>query len=543
LAAAAGRAEPPSFTPAPPSPGTFANPILPGFYPDPSVERVGDDYYLVTSSFEMFPGVPIFHSRDLVSWRQIGHVLDRPSQLPLDGVGASDGIYAPTIRHHRGTFYMVTTLVTRLPKDKYTNFLVTAKNPAGPWSEPRVLSETFWRIDPSLFFDDDGKAYYVGNRLADPSPYKGHRIISLQQLDLKTMKLVGPVHDLGQGHAREAFAPEAPHVYKKDGYYYLLVAEGGTFATHSVTISRSKALTGPYEQAQQNPILTHRHLGPGADIHSVGHAELVQTPKGAWWMFALGMRGAGGFCCTLGRETFLVPVRWDAGGWPLVNPGVGRIRALEPRPELPPAPAPTEPACDHFDGERLGFAWNFVRTPAAPFWSLTKRPGHLQVSLKKETLGEPANPAFVGRRLQHADFSVRTKLEFTPQAEHEAAGIAVRNGNNFLRVVKTRRGNAQVLRVVRHDAGKEQVLAEAAAPPGPLYLKLEARREIDYAVAFATSPERWTPLGGRIDARLLAHDKAPGGQFTGSYVGVYASSHGRPSGNTADFDYLEYKGD
>jgi alpha-N-arabinofuranosidase len=521
---------------------TFDNPVLPGFYPDPSVIRVGEDFYLVTSTFEYFPGVPIFHSRDLVRWQQIGHVLDRPSQLDLDGVGASDGIYAPTLREHKGTFYMVTTLVRRKPKDHYTNFVVTAKSPAGPWSDPYVLADSFWRIDPSLFFDDDGKAYYIGNRTVSPPPYPNHRIISVQELDLATMKLVGPVHDIGEGHARNAYAPEAPHLYKKDGYYYLLIAEGGTFETHAVTISRSKTLAGPYELARVNPILTHRHLGPGLDIHSVGHADLVDTPKGEWWMLALGMRGVAGHCCNLGRETFLVPVRWDAGQWPIVNPGVGRVLATDRRPALPFFDPPTPPACDRFEARRLGFEWNFVRTPRTAFWSLDRRPGYLRLALKKETLAEDTNPAFIGRRLQHADWTARTKLEFKPRADHEAAGLALRSGNNHLLFLKTRAGGREVLRIVSRAGQKVETLAEAPAPAGPLQLKVQCRREVDCAAFYTGAPEVWRPLGGRLDGRLLGH-AAPGAQFTGAYVGMYATSQGHPSQNAADYDDFEYRAD
>lgn len=535
------------------APATFTNPVIPGFYPDPSVCRVGQDYYLVTSTFEYFPAVPVFHSRDLVSWRQIGHALDRPSQLDLDGVAASDGIYAPTIRCHRGTFYMVTTLVRRNP-DRYLNFVVTAKDPAGPWSEPHVLSDSHYRIDPSLFFDESEgggvKAYFVANRTVKPPPYPNHRFIAIQELDLRTMKLVGEPRDIGEGHARTAYAPEAPHLYKKDGYYYLMVAEGGTFETHAVTISRAKDVFGPYEQNQANPILTHRHLGPGAPIHSVGHADLVDTPAGAWWMVALGMRGVPGHCCNLGRETFLVPVRWDAGAWPVVNPGVGRVQPVERRPDLPYFDPPQPPACDHFDGRRLGLEWNFLRTPRTPFWSLDRRPGHLRLALKKDTLAERTNPAFVGRRVQHQSWSARTKLDLRTRTDGEAAGLVVRNGDQNLRLLKARRNGREVVQLHATARGKDSLLGEAPAPAGPLFLKVDCRRETTCRFFFANEAERWLPIGGeapadgrvdgRVDGRILGHGN-PGAAFTGSYVGMYATSHGKGSTNVADFDFLEYR--
>ena len=308
---------------------TFTNPVLPGFYPDPSICRVGDDYYLVTSTFAYFPGVPIFHSRDLVNWRQIGNVLDRPSQLNLDGADHSGGIYAPTIRYHQGRFYMITTNVTH-----GGNFLVTAEDPAGPWSDPYWLEDAPG-IDPSLFFDDDGKVYYTGNR---PNPggmrYNGDCEIYLQELDLKTMRLTGEVHVLWKGALRKAIWPEGPHIYKVNGYYYLVIAEGGTAHEHAVTVARSEKITGPYIGNPVNPILTHRHLGRDYPIVNVGHGDLVETPNGEWWFVVLASRPYGGYYRNLGRETFLVPVRWE-NGWPVMSPGEGRVLFEYPCPDLP----------------------------------------------------------------------------------------------------------------------------------------------------------------------------------------------------------------
>ncbi len=298
--------------------GQFVNPILPGFYPDPSVCRVGEDYWLVTSTFSYFPGVPVFHSRDLVNWEQVGHVLDRPSQLNLDGVAHSHGIFAPTIRHHAGVFYMITTLV-----GKQGNFIVTASHPAGPWSEPFWLDDAPG-IDPSLFFDEDGTAWVTGTADAPDAAYWGDNEIWMRQLDLETMKLTGPRHGLWRGALKQAMWPEAPHLYRIGDWYYLMIAEGGTEFYHSVTIARSKSLTGPYEGNPANPILTHRHLGKDAPIWNPGHADLVRTPAGEWWMVCLASRPYGGHFRNMGRETFLAPVVWE-DGWPVVSPGTGRL--------------------------------------------------------------------------------------------------------------------------------------------------------------------------------------------------------------------------
>ncbi|MEV7971031.1 glycoside hydrolase family 43 protein, partial [Sphaerisporangium sp. NPDC088356] len=311
----------------------FSNPILPGFYPDPSICRVGDDYYLVTSTFEWFPGVPIFHSRDLVHWRQIGHVLDRASQLPVDGIRPSGGVYAPTLRHHDGVFYMITTLVDGLMETG--NFLVTATDPAGPWSEPYWLPDTEG-FDPSLFFDDDGRAWAHGTRPARPSLYEGHTEVWLRELDLDGMKLVGQEHVLWEGAVKGAVWAEGPHIYKVDGTYYLLASEGGTEHDHALSVARADTVTGPYTGNPRNPVLTHRNLGRDHPIVGTGHGDLVQTPGGEWWMVLLAMRPYGGYHYNLGRETFLTPVRWE-DGWPVPGP----VELTAEGPDLRPHRWPT----------------------------------------------------------------------------------------------------------------------------------------------------------------------------------------------------------
>jgi alpha-N-arabinofuranosidase len=270
-------------------------------------------------------------------------------------------------------------------------------------------------------------------------------------------------------------------------------------------------------------------------------------------MVALGMRGqpgertGEGHCCSLGRETFLVPVTWDkpgaklegAEGWPVVNPGVGRILAEERAPALPPWTPPSEPSCDHFDRKVLGPAWSFVRTPREPLHSLEARPGFLRLTLARYDLDGAVAPAFVGRRVQHGSYSVRARLEFRPRGEREVAGLLVRNGRHHLRLVRARGAKGDVVQLVRHTT-EDQLLAEAPAPAGALHLKIEARGETDYTFWFAAEPEAWVPLGGRVDGRLLGH-KAPGALFTGSLVGMYASAEGHASHTKADFDYFEYR--
>lgn len=517
---------------------TFRNPIIPGFNPDPSVCRVGDDYYLVVSTFEYFPGVPIFHSKDLVHWRQLGHVLDRPSQLDLDGTPCSKGIYAATIRHHAGIFYMITTFVESVTGAR-RNFYVTAEDPSGPWSDPVWLPDAPG-IDSSLFFDDDGRAYIMANRRPPGGQqYPKHMEIYLQELDLEEGKLVGEKHSLWDGALKFIHAQEGPHLYKVDGWYILLIAEGGTGHTHSITVARSENLTGPYEGCKSNPILTHRHLGKRHPISNVGHGDLVETQNGDWWMVCLGSRPYGGCYRNLGRESFLVPVEWE-DGWPVVNAGKGMVEMEMERPDLPPTRFSPEPACDHFDRSRLAYTWMFIRTPRGDFWSLEERPGHLRLRLKPETLMEEVNPAFVGRRQEHMSFAARTALEFQPQTEQEAAGVVLLQNTEYqYRMEVALADGKKSVRLIRRTAGTDEVLAvgELQEPHSRIYLKVEAVGQ-SYSFHYATRSEEWQPLAEDVDGTILSSDVAGG--FTGSVMGLYATSHGTGSRNYADFDYFEY---
>ena len=330
------------------------NPLLKGFYPDPSICRVGEDFYMVTSSFSYFPGVPVFHSRDLCSWEQIGHVLDRPEQLPLNGKAISGGIFAPTIRYHEGTFYMITTNI-----DHGGNFIVTAENPAGPWSNPHWI-EHAPGIDPSLFWDEDGRAYMSGTAGFGA----GEAPIWICEIDLQEFKLIGERKHVWGGALIGASAPEAPHIYKKDGWYYLLIAEGGTEHFHAVTIARSREIYGPYEGNPGNPIMTHRHLGEQYPICNTGHADFVELADGSWYAVMLASRIYGGYHKNLGRETFIAPMIWEQD-WPIISPGSGRIEWTYPAPKLTAGEVvpQADVTKDEFDSSDLPFYWNSLGTP------------------------------------------------------------------------------------------------------------------------------------------------------------------------------------
>jgi len=517
----------------------YHNPIIPGFHPDPSICRVGDDFYLATSSFEYFPGVPIFHSRDLAHWEQIGHVLTRPSQLSLDGVRASGGIFAPTLRYHNGVFYMITTLIGT-GKETAGNFYVTATDPRGPWSDPIRLSNAPG-IDPSLFFDDDGKVYYTGNRRsASQPPDSKFRQIWLQELDLKQQALTGEISVLvEEGALHGASNVEGPHLYKRDGYYYLLVAEGGTGENHAVTIFRSQNVRGPYENLKKNPILTHRHLGKDVPIACTGHADLVETESGEWWMVLLAVRIYGHIDYNIGRETFLARVVWETG-WPVVNPGVGRVEWTAPGPQLVEHPFPAKPARMEFDAPELGYEWNFLRTPRESFWSLTERPGWLRLKLRPETLAELANPSFVGRRVTDLTFTATTSMEFSPARDGESAGVVLEQNNNFHFRMEVLRENGQtVLRLTQRRDGKETVLAEKPVSGKNIQLRVSASQPSAYDFAYAVKANEWIELKSGVDATTLSRQVTGG--YTGAFVGLYASGNGKPSSSTADFDWFEYR--
>jgi len=511
----------------------FKNPILPGFYPDPSICRVNEDYYLVTSTFAYYPGVPIFHSRDLVNWKQIGHVLDRPSQLPLDGQGHSQGIFAPTIRYNDGIFYMITTNV-----GKGGNFLVTATDPAGPWSDPCYLNAP--GIDPSLFFDDDGKAYYIGTRPApEGEKYSGNWEAWLQEIDLKTMKLVGESFGLWRGALRNVIWPEGPHIYKINGMYYLMIAEGGTGPHHAVSIARSNSIAGPYVGNPGNPILTHRHLGKDYPIVNVGHCDFVETQNGEWWSVGLASRIYGGYYRNLGRETYLFPVTWE-DGWPIMCPGVGILEMEYPIPNLPECKALTSSACDNFDENSLDLKWNFLRTPREEFYSLSERPGYLNLKLRPQKITERSNPSVALRRQQHINFAASTLMEFTPMSENEVAGMVLLQSNEFnFSFVYTKKGTENVIRLIKCAGGEEEILVEQPISSSKLYLKVEAIEQ-DFSFYYGESTRDFKVLIENVDGRILSTDVAGG--FVGTELGLYASSNGASSNNIASFDWFEYIG-
>ena len=511
----------------PAGPDSIHNPILAGFYPDPSIVRVDDAYYLVTSSFAWYPGVPIFRSTDLVHWTQIGHVLDRPSLLPLEGLGVSRGVFAPTIRYHDGLFYMITTLV-----EAGGNFFVTASDPARPWSEPVWLPEVDG-IDPSLFFDDDGRVYVVNNGPPDYEPlYEGHRALWIQEIDLAAGKMIGPrkvIVDGGVDLATQPIWIEGPHLFRVNGWYYLIAAEGGTEFYHSQVVFRSRAPFGPYEPGPVNPILTQRTLEPERPfpVIATGHADLVQTQQGDWWAVFLGCRPYEEILYNTGRETFLHPVTWT-DGWPLIlDPDRAVPLALQ-APDLPqgqPAPTPHTGNFtwrDEFDGDELALAWNSLRGPPDAWLDLDSNPGSAILKAGIERLTGSSTPAFLARRQQHASFSASTSMQLPEQPGISAGLAAFQNERHHFYLGVRRAGDEWSIFLERAAGEDPSLLAERALDPGESD-RIELRIEADgrpYTFSYRLGSGDWVPLAEDIDGSFLSTEVAKG--FVGSYIGVHA---------------------
>ena len=494
---------------------TFTNPILSGSFPDPSICCVGNDFYMVHSTFEYFPGIPLMHSKDLVSWNQIGNILNRRSQLELKGMRSSGGIYAVTIRHHNGTFYAITTLV-----DGGGNFYVSTKDPFGEWSDPVWIDEE--GIDPSLFFDDDGKVYYtrhVGG---------GDGYIGQAEIDLATGKLKSKLQNVWAGTGGQW--AEGPHLYKINDYYYLLIAEGGTSFDHEITIARSKHPMGPFESNPKNPILTHSHL-KDHPFQSIGHADFIETPDG-WWTVFLGVRKDSNH---LGRETFLAPLKFSENHWPIIN-------SNQPIDKVMNAPIinnntdyvrPLEYKAN-FKSQHLGPEWLYIRNPIYENYSLTERPGFLRLRGSKVTLSDCDSPTFVGHRQTAAECTIATTLSFTPKNLNEEAGISIRaNEVNHLDIGITKlENNYQVFyRAIQNEKIINKVTFEISNTE-PIELLIEAEPS-SYKFYFRESNSEKIYLGSSPTKHFVYESI---GTFMGVVVGLYASGNGKQSTVPADFN-------
>jgi alpha-N-arabinofuranosidase len=514
--------------------GEYANPILSGFYPDPALARVGNDYYLIGSTFAYFPGIPIFRSKDLVNWTQIGNVIHRPEQLKFDSLGMSRGVFAPTINFHDGTFYVLNTCV-----DCGGNYLVTASNPAGPWSNPTWLPEV-GGIDPSIFFDDDGKTYVINNdEPTGGSTYQGHRAIWIREFDVATKKVKGPATQIinaGVDITQKPIWIEGPHIYKINGKYYLSCAEGGTAVDHRQVVFRSDNVLGPYVPAPApiNPILTQRLLDPSRPfpVTSSGHADFLQTQNGEWWGIFLATRPYEDDYYNTGRETFLLPLEWK-DGWPSFIRGREPIPYAVKKPNLPAQPAPAIPTHgnftvrEEFNGSSLAPYWMMLRTPREQWWTLGG--GALTMRARPDDIAGKGQPSFVGRRQQHQKATFTTAMHFTPAKAGDRAGlVAFQSENFFYALTSTLVDGKPVIQVERRNGANDTPTVIATKPlaaraGAPLYLKIDANGG-RYDFSFATQRDKWTPVLENADGKMLSTKGAggAGANFTGVVVGMYA---------------------
>ncbi len=520
------------------------NPILPGFNPDPSIIRVGDDYYIATSTFEWFPGVQIHHSKDLVNWKLITRPLNRTSQLNMSGNPNSGGVWAPCLSYHDGTFYLIYTDVKThrtIYKDAH-NYLVTANDICGEWSEPIYLNSS--GFDASLFHDDDGKKWLV-NMIWDhrkgKHPFKG---ILLQEYSPEQKKLVGPVKNIF--HGSEIRMVEGPHLYKRNGYYYLMTAEGGTVHRHSVTMARSKDIDGPYEIDPENPVLTSFN-NVKLELQRAGHGSLVATQNGEFYMAHLcGRRMPSRGRCVMGRETAIQKMKWTTDGWLRLECGGNEPQVLVEAPNLPENKWEAEKIRDDFDSDKLNINFQFLRVDISDLISLTERPGFLRLR-GAESLSSHHKQALVARRQQSFSYIAETCLEFDPDTFQQMAGlICIYDDRNYYYLHVT------------HDEELGKCIDIAICLAGQFDFPLENKialknngkvflqADVDYdklRFSYSEDGKEWTCFKNVFDASKLSDEfDVDGGHahFTGAFVGLCCQDLSGTRKN-ADFDYFEYK--
>jgi len=516
----------------------FYNPVLLGCYPDPSITRKGNDYYLVNSSFVMFPGVPVFHSNDLVNWKQIGHVLESKSQLRVAELGISRGVYAPTIRYnpHNDMFYMITTQVA----GSLGNMVVKTKDPFKGWSEPYKLN--FGGIDPSMFFDDDGKAYVVHNDAPDPGEklYEGHRVIKIWEYDLENDQVIEGsdkiIVDGGVDISEKPIWIEAPHIYKKDGRYYLMCAEGGTGGWHSEVIFVSDHPKGPYTPAPGNPILSQRYLDKqrANRIEWAGHADLTIGPDGKYYGVFLAVRPNEKDRVNTGRETFILPVDWS-GDFPVFING---LIPMEPKLKMPEGVVNKKGADGYFQSgnftfredfssEHLDDRWIGLRGPREDFITVTEK--GLQIDPFEVNIKEVRPASILFYRQQHKTFSFITTLDYRPGSEKDLAGITCLQNekSNYVFGITKTEGEYYILLERnawpgRRGEHRSEILAsEKIELKGAVKLKVAANGD-NYSFSYALNDEDFRNIGGVVSGDILSTDVAGG--FTGAMIGLYATS-------------------
>ena len=535
------------------------NPIIPGYYPDPTICRVKDDFYLVCSSFEMCPGLPVFHSKDLAHWEQISNAITKENGLYVKRNCGVGGLMAPTIRYNkeRELFYIINANFS----DR-GNYIITAKDPKGPWSEPHWLDDVPG-IDASIFFDDDGKSYIMGTGdVWDNGAGKKERGIWAAEYDIDHFKLIGEPKAIFGSALRGAASPEAPHLYHVGDYYYLVIAEVGTEHFHSVVVARCKDVLEIYEINPANPIMTHRHMGFGSPIINVGHADMVELVDGSWYAVMLASRLIDGSYKNLGRETFLCPVIWERG-WPLFSPRTGKLELEYEAPaSLPVIKYEQKPVLDNFDKEDLSLDWNVWGTPTEAFYSLAdsklsvrcvEQPAVVELEPMRMDGRKDSTP-FAGvltKRQTKMNTTVACGMEFVPKKKEEAGLLVMQAMNHQLHVRRLQKEEKQLLQVIVYTADynhppyfpgfeavtKEEILAEVSWEKKEIVLQIEMNGE-DYHIFYGSDREHLEELC-QFDAAVINPEKV--GCMAGTLVGVYASANGETSENRAEFDWFELK--
>ncbi len=532
------------------------NPIIPGFYPDPSICRVGEDFYLACSSFELSPGVPIFHSKDLAHWEQISYAIGPENGFVMEKGSMVGGVMAPTLRYHNGLFYILNTNFA----DK-GNYIVTAENPAGPWSMPHYL-EDVPGIDASIFFDDDGQCYIMGTgNVWDNGAGQMERGIWLAKYDIEHYKMAGEPFTIFNSALRVGSAPEAPHLYHIGDYYYLMIAEGGTEHYHAVMVARSKELFTFYEGCPANPVLTHRHMGFRSPLINMGHADFVDLPDGSWFAVMLGSRLIEGKCKNLGRETFICPVIWERD-WPLFSPETGKVEMEYDAPAcLPWTEYPAEETFDDFDSDKLAFCWNTWGIPAKGIVTVADskvklRCIHQSLTDELESMFgvEKTDDKYVSallRRQRAINTTATCQMTFTPGGTESAGMAVVQAMNHQYHLERTVDHGRQVLRLVRYTAEypcppyfpgftsktSGEVVAETDWANADIVLQIQMEGET-FTVRYGADRDNLTTLCV-ADGSLINPEKV--GCMAGTTVGMFASGNGTDSNNVATFDWFELK--
>jgi xylan 1,4-beta-xylosidase len=525
----------------------FVNPILKGFNPDPSIIRVGDDYYIATSTFEWFPGVQVHHSKDLLNWKLIARPLNRLSQLDMKGIPDSCGVWAPCLSYHDGIFFLVYSNVKSFVgvwKDT-PNYLVTANAIEGEWSDPVFLSAR--GFDGSLFHDEDGKKWYT-SMLVDHRHGKMFGGIILQEYDPVLQKLKEPLYHIFKGS--ELGLTEGPHIYKKDGYYYLLTAEGGTEYGHSATMARSKNITGPYEISPNHPFISSRNH-PEHELQKSGHADLVQTKEGSWisvFLTARPLTTRG--LCILGRETSIETVDWPDDEWPRLGSGSSVPRLQFPANGQTSGRKNEKEITYHFEEPALDIDFQSLRIPITEDWaSLRTRPGFLTLT-GRESLSSLHCQSLLARRVQSYNMEAETALDFAPRDFQQLAGLVCYYNTahfHYLHVTADGRGR-RCLQTITHDHFEHiEAFDEPLLLPdtGIIFLKASLTgAELQFY--YALEKNQWVKAGTILNAGILSDDYVREGgtryrpAFTGTFVGICCQDL---SGNKiqAHFDWFTYR--